>query len=333
MNLTIDKSNFDSNDINDELKEKIILSSDKYLFPKTEPKIFSIIKTKKIPEIKRKNKMGIETKEKKEEINKKESSEKTKKSKTNNNNINSEIISPNERKEYRNKKLNKNNYNLIWHLNTIETESFRGSKINKLINNNHYKPLFTEIPNEHTAKTKKTKKKFIFSERKKNEKNKDLNKKITESSENYYDLYKKAFNDISDISLEQKFCFKPKMNKRYFNYDNTNNNNFYNDKNIKTYDDSALLNKKKLPFSFNPKREEKNRKEKLDLSLDVIKKNMNNKFFENEKENIKDEDEYDNNKNFILDLNHFIPIDKNKLLNTFSKPLFENKSIKIKKAK
>ena len=88
--------------------------------------------------------MGIEAKEKKEEINKKESSEKTKKSKIYNNNINSEIISPNERKEYRNKKLNKNNYNLIWHLNTIETESFRGSEINKLKNKKNKKKIYIQ---------------------------------------------------------------------------------------------------------------------------------------------------------------------------------------------
>ena len=121
--------------------------------------------------------------------------------------------------------------------------------------------------------------------------NKVFNIRLTESSESYYDLYKKAFNDTS---IEQKFSFKPKINKKYFNSEYSNTNEF-NDENNKTYDNT----KKISSLSFNSKREK----------------------------SLKDFDEFDNNKNDILDLNHFIPIDKNKLINTFTKPLFGSKNI------
>ena len=320
VDINLENTTIDSNVINDKLSDKLFLPSENNLFSKTETKIFSIIKTKKIPEIKTKNKMIEDLKVKIEEINKKESKEKSLENKTINKKNNSEFLSPDKRKEYKSKKLNINNNNLILPLNTIESESFRRNTINKLMANNHYKSLFTEILNESTTKTTKTKKKFKFSERKRNENN-DLKKKMTESSANYYDLYKKAFNGIS---LEQKFCFKPKLNKRYFNRKN-NINNFYNDKNSKTYNNNSLFNKMKSSTSFNKKQEENNLQEKLDLSLDINKNDINNRYFE--QENIKDEVEYDNNKNLILDLNHFIPIDKNKLLYTFSKPLFGNKDI------
>ena len=55
--------------------------------------------------------------------------------------------------------------------------------------------------------------------------------------------------------------------------------------------------------------------------------NINNNFFE--KINTNDINEFDNNKNLILDLNHFIPIDKDKFINTFSKSLFGNENNQI----
>lgn len=57
---------------------------------------------------------------------------------------------------------------------------------------------------DNSSNTIKTKKKFKFNERKKNGTNKDLKNKLIESTKNYLDLYKKAFNETS---LEQKIQF------------------------------------------------------------------------------------------------------------------------------
>ena len=43
-----------------------------------------------------------------------------------------------------------------------------------------------------------------------------------------------------------------------------------------------------------------------------------------------EDEEQDSNKNFILDLNHYIPIDEDKLINTISKPIFGEKNNKGK---
>ena len=97
------------------------------------------------------------------------------------------------------------------------------------------------------------------------------------------------------------------MNKIYINYNNT-------------------FHKKLSNPSFIPKAkgniEQKNKNKKKTLnSFD----NINDKFF-NDMNNLKDEDESNNNKNLILDLNHYIPIDQNKLINTFTKTLFNNEN-------
>jgi hypothetical protein len=196
----------------------------------------------------------------------------------------------NERKENRLKLLNNNNNDLILPLNTIETDTFRKSTKNKIIKNNHYKTLFTKIYYDNTQNTINTKKKYKFNEKKKNGTSKDLKIKSIESTQNYLDLYKKAFNETS---LEQKFSFKPKMNKIYFN--------------------NKTFSKKISHPSFNPKNTNKTKKKFLN-SFD----NINNIFFENiNTNNINNLDEVDYNKNLILDLNHFIPIDQNKLINIY----------------
>ena len=60
-------------------------------------------------------------------------------------------------------------------------------------------------------------------------------------------------------------------------------------------------------------------------------KNMLSNSLNEEKIYINNEDEeQDSNKNFILDLNHYIPIDEDKLINTISKPIFGEKNNKRK---
>ena len=199
-----------------------------------------------------------------------------------------------------------NNNPLILPLNTIDIDSFKASTMNKLTKNNHYKTLFSEITDEKFTKDKEqtVKKKFRFSERKKNNNVIESKYYQTESNENYYDLYNKAFNDNS--SLEQKFSFKPKTNKKYFKNDKLNNNDNNN------ADKNQFFDKKPISISYNP-----NQIENIEINNDIdLNKNQKNISFDN------NDNEFDNNKNFILDLNHYIPIDKNKLINTFSKPLF-----------
>ena len=287
------------------------LSSEKDMLNKKEIDILSILKEHKVTLIKKEN--TKELKNKKEDNLSKNMIDSKKEDDINYFNVKQHLKNINEKNEERTKKLNKNNNNLIAPLNTIETDTFRKSTKNKITkNNNHYNTLFTEILKDKASNTLKTKKKFKFIERKKNGTNKDLKIKLIESTENYYDLYNKAFNDTS--SLEQKFSFKPKINKIYINYNN-----------------NTSFHKKFSNSSFKAKSKEKNEQEKLlHLSTDTNKMkskkkilnsydNINNKFFDNIN-NLKDED--DNNKNLILDLNHFIPIDQNKLIDTFSKPLF-----------
>ena len=156
-------------------------------------------------------------------------------------------------------------------------------------------------------------KKFRFSERKKNAKNKILRMRLTESTENYYDLYKKVFDDIS---LEQKFIFNPKnTNKKYFNsgYNDDIKNN--NEINI-SFENKRKFDKKISSNSFKSKKEDKPEK-KLNISTYIDKKELNQNLINiNKNINIKDfTNNFDINKNSILDLNHFIPIDKEKLIN------------------
>ena len=108
---------------------------------------------------------------------------------------------------------------------------------------------------------------------------------MTESSRNYYDLYEKTFDDVS---LEQKFSFKPKINQIFFDYTYNINNDILNDENKKTIDNHRTFNKKEINKS----------------ALNSVNKIHINK----------DIDKFNNSKNCILDLNNFIPIDESKLV-------------------
>ena len=280
-----------SNIINEKLPEKILLSSDR-ISPdnKERIKFHHKIQRKKLEN--KKILIDDKIKEKKEIKEntsiKKDKTEKPRKKVSKIREYNIETFTPNESRDIKKRKIINNSNNIL--LNTIETNILGKKAINKILGNNHYKALFTDIYGVDREKETNTKKKFKFSERKKDKTNKGFNIRLTESSESYYDLYKKAFNDTS---IEQKFSFKPKINKKYFNSEYSNTNEFY-DENNKTYDNT----KKISSLSFNSKREK----------------------------SLKDFDEFDNNKNDILDLNHFIPIDENKLIYTFNKPLFGDKN-------
>ena len=280
-----------SNIINEKLPEKILLSSDR-ISPdnKERIKFHHKIQRKKLEN--KKILIDDKIKEKKEIKEntsiKKDNTEKPRKKVSKIREYNIETFTPNESRDIKKRKIINNSNNIL--LNTIETNILGKKAINKILGNNHYKALFTDIYGIDREKETNTKKKFKFSERKKDKTKKEFNIRLTESSESYYDLYKKAFNDTS---IEQKFSFKPKINKKYFNSEYSNTNEFY-DENNKTYDNT----KKISSLSFNSKREK----------------------------SLKDFDEFDNNKNDILDLNHFIPIDENKLIYTFNKPLFGDKN-------
>lgn len=209
-------------------------------------------------------------------------------------------------------------------LNTLDNESFKKSTVKRLIKNNQYKALLSEITaisvKKHKEKEKdkdnnkekeqKIKKKFRFSERRRGSHKNEPIRELTESTENYYDLYKKTFNDKN---LEQKFSFRPKSKNKNLNYK-------YNIKN-KDNEDEKILNKKISTVSFN-----NSQKKFMDNEINIddfpFHKNVLSNNLDKSKE-YDNEDENDN-KNFILDLNHFIPIDENKLIHTFSKPLFGN---------
>ena len=254
----------------------------------------------------------------------------------NNKNLNYEInkskeINKDKNKTIKNPKL-VNNEDIIMSLNTLDNESFKRSTVKKLIKNNQYKTLLTEMATNNNMKNNqkekqmekekekeqakesefiKNKKKYKFSERRRGSHTNEPIRKLTESSENYYDLYKKAFNDKV---IEQKFSFKPKS--KNMNYIDNNKNN--------EFDKNKLLNKKVSTISFN------NQQRQIldnDINLDEApfhKNILSNSLDENKLYDKDEESGIDNNKNFILDLNHFIPIDENKLINTFSKPLFDN---------
>ena len=280
-----------SNIINEKLPEKVLLPSDR-ISPdnKERIKFHHKIQRKKLEN--KKILIDDKIKEKKEIKEntsiKKDKTEKPRKKVSKIREYNIETFTPNESRDIKKRKIINNSNNIL--LNTIETNILGKKAISKILGNNHYKALFTDIYGVDREKETNTKKKFKFSERKKDKTNKGFNIRLTESSESYYDLYKKAFNDTS---IEQKFSFKPKINKKYFNSEYSNTNEF-NDENNKTYDNT----KKISSLSFNSKREK----------------------------SLKDFDEFDNNKNDILDLNHFIPIDENKLIYTFNKPLFGDKN-------
>ena len=295
-------------DINlDNSYDKILLPQ-KDLLNKKEANILSILKQTKIPSIKKE----------KENI-KDNSSKNIKEENSNYFNIFKQMKSINERKEYKTMISNNNdNNNIILPLNTIETDTFRKSTKNKIEKDNYYNTLFTEVPIENSSRTLKTKKKFKFSERKKNRTNKDSKIKLIESAENYFDLYNKVFNDT--FSLEQKFSFKPKMNKIYINNYNNTFHKIISNPSFLSKDKENKEQKKLLYLSSDTYKINRNKKKSLN-SFD----STNNKFFD-DMNNLKGEDESNNNKNLILDLNHYIPIDQNKLINTFSKTLFSNEN-------
>ena len=253
-------------------------------------------------------------------------------------NIEKKIISKeaqgNKNKKHQNQLFNGN---MIMPLNTLDNELFKKSTVKKLIKNNQYKALLSEITiksnkskNKTKVKEKKKvkdnitiKKKFRFSERKRGSHKHESKRRLTESSEKYYDLYKKAFNDNI---LEQKFSFRPKSKNKnlYYNYSNKLNDN---DVDI---NDNIIYNKKGSITSFNAKE-----RQILDNEINIKEYFYHKNLLSNnlDKNNLTDKEneieiESDNNKNFILDLNHFIPIDENKLKNTISKPLFENNKLK-----
>ena len=213
-----------------------------------------------------------------------------------------------------------NNEEIFMPLSTLDNELFKKNTVKKLIKNNQYKALLSEMQTFSVKKNKKKeeektkgkdvikrKTKFRFSERRSSHKN-GPTRKLTESIENYYDFYKKTFKDNNN--LEQKFTFRPKS-KRYKFYKNLDED----------YESSKILNKKISTISF-----QSNQKQTLnnEFNIEDIKNEQNalsssfieSKLYDNNLENEND------NKNFILDLNHFIPIDEKKLINTFARPIF-----------
>ena len=72
--------------------------------------------------------------------------------------------------------------------------------------------MFPELITNWSTSKIIPKNKFRFNERKKNRENGALKIRINASNKNYFDLYEKAFNDSLS---EQKFSFRPKMNKRF----------------------------------------------------------------------------------------------------------------------
>ena len=213
------------------------------------------------------------------------------------------------------------NEDMIIPLSTLDNESFKQSTVKKLIKNNQYKALLSEMqaftkysPKEKTKEKSDTKikKKYRFSERRRSSQKNYPSKKLTESIENYYDYYKKAFNARN---LEQKFTFRPKSKRQNFH------NRYFKNNDEGYYDNDKILNKKISTISF-----QTNQKQTLnnDINIDDIKndKNALSNSFDNNKLYDKEVENENDNKNFILDLNHFIPIDEKKLINTIKKPLF-----------
>ena len=301
-----------------ENNDNLFLLTEKNSIMNIEKNISKLLKSHKNPKI-HKNIFNEEINEKTEDKltkkdNKtliKEKSENYRKNKTSNKNF--KISKFGTGKKMENKKRNIDNYknDLILPLNTIEISAFRLS--NKLFRNNHYKSFLNDIAYESMTQKLNPRKKFRFSERKKNAKNKILRMRLTESTENYYDLYKKVFDDIS---LEQKFIFNPKnTNKKYFNsgYNDDIKNN--NEINI-SFENKRKFDKKISSNSFKSKKEDKPEK-KLNISTYIDKKELNENLINiNKNINIKDfTNDFDINKNSILDLNHIIPIDKEKLIN------------------
>ena len=247
-------------------------------------------------------------------------------------NLNLEKLNSKDTKDNQKHKNSKNaktvsNEKIFTPLNTLDNESFKKSTVKKLIKNNQYKALLSQMAavkiHKHKDKERdkekekikekenlKIKKKFRFSERRRGSHVEEPNRKLTESSENYYNLYKKAFNDSNN--LEQKFSFRPKSKNKNMHYK-------YNKNKDKDNEEDKILNKKESTISFTSKQ-----KQILDSEINLEDINYHKNVLSNssDRSKIYDKEEEIDNKNFILDLNHFIPIDENKLIDTISKPLF-----------
>ena len=298
-NLSPIRINISLNNNSSEINEKLLMLSENDSFDDIETDNFSLLKTHKNLKIKR-NIFNKEIKEKSEDKSFKKES-KTAKKKGNENykknkiiklNFNIDKLSPS--KKRKNKKRNLDQY-----------------KNDLILFKKNYKSFLNAIAFENSMPKFKSKKEIRFKERKKNEKNKGLRLRLAETYDDYNELLRKEFNDIS---LKQKFFFKPKINKKYNNYEYNNIKN-NNDNNNKSIENNSKINKKISSTSFNSKRDGKLEQE-LDISKNFDKKRLNTNLNSNKKNIIiKDISEFDNNKNSILDLNHFIPIDKKKLIN------------------
>ena len=144
--------------------------------------------------------------------------------------------------------------------------------------------LETENKNMTNNNSKKNIKKFRFVE-KSSSKDKDL-------TQNYYELYKKAFNDTKNI--EQKYSFKPKS-KQSFQITNT-----------KCSPEKDL----ELTQKYSP----------CDNNILIYKNEDNKKYHE-----LVNTDR-ETNKSFILDLNNSIPIDEKALYNAFKNVICSNEN-------
>ena len=289
ININIDDSNFNFNDtINGKNNDINISSLKTEILDNRETNPFSTLRIQDNSKLNKKLNLTTKIKENNKNNNKERKNIAISQNIRKNNTLDSKIEIGNITEKIENQAV-KSNKNLIFPVNIEETKgNFRKKTLNRLLRKNHYQSLFPEpITNYSTSKII-PKNKFRFNERRKNRENGALKIRINASNKNYFDLYEKAFNDSLS---EQKFSFRPKMNKKYFDNDNNNEDN----------NDEKLNKQKKNDIFFNQKDENKSQKNKIDLEID------------------------DNNKYFILDLNNFIPIDKNELINTFNKPLFNDK--------
>ena len=197
---------------------------------------------------------------------------------------------------------------------------FEKDKINAEINNN-------DLPENNLEKTENKNKKFKFVERNFS-KNKDNYRKTSNSSEKYYDLYKKAFNNLNEnnTNLEKKFSFKPRSKQKFsiktqcYDFEE-NNKYFYNNLSSNNFNTINIVNIKHSS--------EKSSKKNINY-------NSRNLYEPEEKEinpflNDKNNDSQ-NNKNFILDLNNVIPLDEKALIDTFTKnSIYSNRKTEIEK--
>ena len=287
ININIDDSNFNFNDtINGKNNDINISSLKTEILDNREKNPFSTLRIQDNSKLNKKLNLTTKIKEKNKNNNMERKNIAISQNIRKNNTLDSKIEIGNITEKIENQTV-KSNQNLIFPENIEETKgNFRKKTLNRLLRKNHYQSLFPElITNWSTAKII-PKNKFRFNERRNNRENGALKIRINASNKNYFDLYEKAFNDSLS---EQKFSFRPKINKKYFDNNNEDNN------------DKKLNKQKKSDIYFNQKDGNKSEKNKFDLEID------------------------DNNKYFILDLNNFIPIDKNELINTFNKPLFNDK--------